>query len=95
MPTWASPADAPSRSKPIESWYPSLPKLPALSELDLVRAPLSAAAHTAGEHVRKLESSGAFSCSEIKPAHAENETSQVTYVGERNSTPSKCAAIVS
>ena len=28
VPTWANPADAPSRSKPIESWYASLPKLP-------------------------------------------------------------------
>ena len=60
----------------------------ALSELDLVREPLSAAAHTAGEHVRKLESSGAFSCSDVKPAYVENETSQVTYVGESSSTPS-------
>ena len=39
--------------------------------------------------MRELESSGAFSCSEMKPAHVENETSQVTYVGESNSTPSK------
>ena len=38
----------------------------ALSELDLLREPLSAAAHAAGERVRKLESSGAFSCSKIK-----------------------------
>ena len=85
----------PSRSKPIESWYASWPKLPstptavlvsapALSELDLLREPLSVAAHTAGEHVRELESSGAFSCSEIKPACAENETSEVIYVGESN-----------
>ena len=70
-------ADAPSRNKPIESWYASMPKLPpppsavfasarALSELDLLREPLSAAAHTTEEHVRKLESSGAFSCSKMK-----------------------------
>ena len=50
---------------------------------------LSAAARTAGEHKRELESSGAFSCSEMKPACVENETSQVTSVGESNSTPSR------
>ena len=85
VPTWANPADAPSRSKPIEGWYASLSKLPppptavfasahALSELDLLREPLSAAALTAGEHVHNLESSGAFSCSEMEPAYVENET---------------------
>ena len=37
--------------------------------LDLLREPLSAAAHTAGEHVRKLGSSGAFSCSYVEPAY--------------------------
>ena len=99
VPTWASPADAPSRSKVIESWYASLPRLPstptavlasapALSELDLLREPLSVAALRAGEDVRKLESPGAFSCSEMKPAYAESETSQVTHVGEGSSTPS-------
>ena len=39
-----------------------LASAPALSELDLPREPVSVAAHTAGEHVRELESSGAFSC---------------------------------
>ena len=38
--------------------------------------------------MRKLESSGAFSCSEMMLAYVENETSQVTYVDESNSTPS-------
>ena len=85
VPTWANPADAPSRNKPIESLHASLPELlftptavlataPALSELNLRREPLSVAAHTAGEHVRNLEFSGAFNCSELKPAHVENET---------------------
>ena len=97
MPTWAIPADAPSRNKPIESW--SLPKLPstptavlasapALSELNLLRDPQSVAAQTAVEHVRKLESSGAVSRSGLKPAYAENGISQVTRVGESRSTPS-------
>ena len=97
--TWANPADAPSRGKPIESWYASLPKLPStptglfasdhvLSELDLLREPLSVAAHTAGEHVRELESSGTFSCSEAKPAHVETATSQVTRAGETIAIPS-------
>ena len=40
------------------------------------------------KYVHKLESSGVFSCSEMKPANVENETSQVTHVGESNSTPS-------
>ena len=77
VPTLTNPVEALSRNKPIESWNSSLPKFPssptavldsahALSELDLLRDPLSAAAHTAGEHVRTLESSGAFSCSEIQ-----------------------------
>ena len=94
VPTWATPADAPSRSKPIESWYASLPELPstptaalasalALSELALFRVP----AHTAGEHVRVLESSGAFSCLETKPVYVENAPSQVTPAGESTSTP--------
>ena len=98
VPTWANPADAPSLSKPIESWYASLPKLPpaptavlasahALSELELLRDPRSVAAHTAGEHVRELESSGAFSCLKSKPVYVENAPSQVTYAGESSSTP--------
>ena len=37
----------------------------------------SAAAHTAEEHVRKLEPSGAFSCSKMKTAQVENETSRM------------------
>ena len=80
MPTRANPADASSRNKPIESWYASLPKLPppptvvfasahALSELNLLREPLSAAAHTTEEYVRKLESSSAFICSKMNPAY--------------------------
>ena len=75
VPTWANPVDAPSRNKRIECWYSSLPELPAtppavlasapaLSELNLLREALSVAAHSAKEHVRKLESSGAFSCSD-------------------------------
>ena len=91
LPTWANQADAPSRNMPIESWYASLPKLlsppttvlasaHALSELDLHREPLSAAVHTTKEPVRKLESSGAFSCSKMKPAHVKSETSQMTYL---------------
>ena len=62
--TWTNPADAPSRGKPIESWYASLPKFPptltavfasvqGLSELDLLREPLSVAAHAVGEHVQR------------------------------------------
>ena len=53
--TWANPADAPSRNKPIESLFASLLKLPSaptgvlasppvLSELDHLREPLSVAA---------------------------------------------------
>ena len=57
-----------------------------LSELDLLREPLSASAHTTEEHVRKLES--AFSCSKTKSAHVKSEASQMTYIGESNSTPS-------
>ena len=56
----------------------------ALSELNLPREPLSTAANTAGEHVRKLESSSAFS-SKTKPTYVENAGPQMTYVGEDNS----------
>ena len=56
VPTWANPADASSRNKPIKSWHASLPKPPprptaifatvhALSEQNLLREPLSATAH--------------------------------------------------
>ena len=38
--------------------------------------------------MRKLESSGAFSRSKMKPAYVGIDTSQVIYVGESNSTPS-------
>ena len=37
--------------------------------------------------MRKLESSGAFSCSNTKPVHVENGGSQVTCVGADSSTP--------
>ena len=60
---------------------------PALSKLDLFREPLSVAAHTAGEHVRELESSGAVSCLKTKPVYVENAPSQVIYAGESTSTP--------
>ena len=100
MSTWANPADALSRNKPIESWCASLPKLPstptavlasapALSELNLLREPLSAAVHTAAEHVRKLESFGTFGYSELKPAYVDTEFLQMTHAGESNSMPSK------
>ena len=56
VPTCANPADVPSRNKPIESWYASLPKLPSLPTA------VFASAHTAGEHVRKLESSIVRKC---------------------------------
>ena len=90
----------------MESWYASLPKLPPpptavftsaqdLLGLDLLREPLSAAAHTACEHVRILESSGAFSCSGVRPAHVEIEASQVTYEGEKRLHDFKCPEIVS
>ena len=82
VPTWANPADAPSRDKPIESWFTSLPILrctptavlasaPARSKLDLLREPRSVATHAAGEYVRELESSGAFSCLTTKPVNVE------------------------
>ena len=77
MPTWANPTDAPHGAT-----------RPALSELDLLLEPLSVAALSAGEHVCKLESSGAFRCSKRNPAHAKNETSQVIYAGESKSTTS-------
>ena len=100
VPTWANPADAPSRNKPIANWYASVPKLPstptavlasapALSELNLLCEPLSIAAQSAREHVRKLDSSGAFSCSELKPAYVDNEISQMTCADESNSMPSE------
>ena len=93
VPTWANPADAPSRNKPINSWYASLPKLPppptavfasvhALPKLDLLREPPSAAAHTACEHVRTLESYRVFNCSGAGPDCGENEASK-TYIGQR------------
>ena len=89
----------PSRCQPIESWYASLLQLPSYtdrsggsssrspSKLDLFREPLSVAAHTAGEHVRELESSGAVSCLKTKPVYVENAPSQVIYAGESTSTP--------
>ena len=46
------------------------------------------AAHRAGKHVRELESSGAFSCSEAKPAYVESSTSHVTFAGDSIFTPS-------
>ena len=57
------------------------------SELDLLREPLSVAAHTAGEHVRELESSGAVSCTKTKPVYVENAPSQAAIAGESTSTP--------
>ena len=95
VPTWTHPAGALSRNKQIEDWYAPLPKLPlppvavfasvhALAEPNLLREPLSAAAHTACEHVRTLESSRVFHCSRAGPARGEHEH----YVGRGHSTPS-------
>ena len=89
---WANRADAPSRNTSLKSWYAALPNLPpppaavfasahALSELNLLHKPLSTAAHAAEEHVRKLESSAAFS-SKTKPTYVENACPQMTHVGE-------------
>ena len=93
-----NPADAPPRSKPIKSWFASLPKLPPTPTA------VFASAHTLSRSwiysvnhcrllpiqrdVRELESSGAFSFSEAKPACVETSTSQVTFAGEGISTPS-------
>ena len=55
------------------------------SELSLLREPLSAATE---QHVRKLESSGGFSCSKMNPAFVKSDTSQMTSLGESNSAPS-------
>ena len=62
-----------------------LHQLPLSRSWDLLREPLSVA-HTAGEHVRELESSGAFSCLKTKPVYAENAPSRVPYAGESTST---------
>ena len=72
MPTWAAPAGEQADRKLVSA--------PALSELDLLREPLSVAAHTAGEHVRELESSGAFSLSDMKPALVEDAPKLLTWV---------------
>ena len=95
MPTWGNPADVPSRNKPIEDGYASLPKLRPpptavfapvhpLAELNLLREPLSAAAHAACEHARTLESSGVFNCSRVCLAPGEN----APYVERALCTPS-------
>ena len=86
-----------SRNKLSENGFASLPQLlpptvvsasvHALAELNLSHEPLLAAAHTACEHVRTLESSGVFNCSGAGPACGENEASQ-TNVGRGLSTPS-------
>ena len=73
------------------SW-PQLPPAPtalsasayALPELDLLREARSAAAHTTGEHVGALESSGTFSYSKMKPDCVEDETSQMNFPGEKS-----------
>ena len=99
MSTWTNPADVLSRNKSFTIWLASLLKLSspsstvfasvhALSELDLLREQLSAAILTTEEHVRKLESSDVFSCSKMKLVYAQNETSQMAYVMQSNSTSS-------
>ena len=98
VPIWANLADDPHETSRMkvgmhycQSFRPPptavFASLHALSKLDLLREPLSTAAQTAGERVRKLESSGVFSCSKMKLAYVENETSQMAYLGENNSTP--------
>ena len=85
-----------TRKKLIECWCAPLPKFRsprtavfasahAPSELDLLREPLSAPTE---KHVRKLESSGGFSCSKMNPAFVKSETSQMTYLDESHCTPS-------
>ena len=98
VPTLANPADAPSQSKPIESWYASLPKLPppptavfasahALSPEDSSLRTCYPAVWAAADSGSRSRSSSAFSYSEMKPAHVEKEASRVTSVGESNSSP--------
>ena len=70
----ASPADAPSRYKLITSWRASLPEV---SEVDLLRDPLSEAAHRAGEHVQKLGSSSALKCERAPQATDEEENTRI------------------
>ena len=81
------PADAPSENTPINSWYASLSRLPhpptvvfaseeALAEMNLLREPLSTAAHTACEHVRTLESSGILNRSGAGTLHGEDDGSR-------------------
>ena len=106
VPTWANPADAPSRNKPIANWYASFAKASFYAdrsagissrslELNLLCEPLSIAAQPAREHVRKLDSSGAFSCSELKPAYVDNEISQMTHAGGKQFHAFRSVSIVS
>ena len=54
-------------------------QLTPLPNLGPLRKALSATAHTAGEHVDTLGSSGAFINSEVKPDFSEDETSQMDF----------------
>ena len=87
MPTWANPADAPNGTSRSAIWYAQLPKLPlppttvfasehALAEMNLLREPVSAAAHTACEHVRTVELSEILSRSGAGTVCGEDDTSQ-------------------
>ena len=97
MATWANPEDAPSRSKPIESWCASLPKLP-LPPTAVSHQPMPSWSWICSvNHCQllpiqqenmcaSLNPPGASSCSEMKLFYVENAPSQVTHAGE-TSTP--------
>ena len=81
VPTWANPADAPSRDKTDSKLArivakgfrlhrpQSFRQTHALPELYLLRDPLSEAAHRAGKHVRKLASFQRFEVRKRTTSH--------------------------
>ena len=107
VPTWANPTDTPSpgrtrqlprkagmshcRNFRLHRPQASHPPTPS-SKLDPTPRTTVGSCPCSRRTLRKLESSGAFSCSRTENACAENAGSQVTYVGEEDSsTPSKCS----
>ena len=67
VPTWANPADATSRNKPIESWYASLPMLPSTPNAVLASAPASRSWICSVSHCRLRSIRPENKCASLNP----------------------------
>ena len=97
VPTWANPADVPSRNKPIESWLASLPKLPPPPTAVFASSPCPSRSWICSVSQCRLRHTRQNMYASLIPlvppvVRKCNHACAMTFLGESSSTPFRCAA---